>query len=194
MTRSIANNRLAWEDRWTEPSVDQLLKPLNAQRKRQVGLILEELAEWDDIRQEVIWYGPGWNWTIQYKIKATHDLESDILCYIVPKVDSPIVCVPLGDHEIQRLPLKRLNKMIRNGIRVAKCAVSIHWAHWTPSNQTEIAHLIDLLKRKRKAAVTVVVEKPTKAAKAEKSAKAEKAEKPAKANGSSRSKKRTTKK
>lgn len=127
-------------------------------------MVLEELAGWDDLEQKVIWYGPGWNWTIQFQLKAKHDLESDILCYIVPKVDGPMVCVPLSDREIERLPIKRLNKLIRNGIRVAKCAVAIHWAVWSPANQTEVGHVIDLLRRKRKAAVAASAE-PVAAAK-----------------------------
>lgn len=152
MSRTVTT-RLPWENRWVQPSVEQLLKPLTAQRSRLLELIMAEVAEYKAVRQQIVWYGPGWNWTIQYPFVNGKEHETDILCYLVPKVENPVVCVPLSDVEISRIPVRRLNKLIREGIRVSRCAVSIHWATWTPTNQSEVGHLIDLLKRKQKLAL-----------------------------------------
>jgi len=152
MTRAATKTRLPWEDRWSEPSLDDLLDPLNAQRRRQLELVIAELDDYEGLDRQIAWYGPGWFWTIQYRLKTGDVPASDVLCYLVPKVDGPIVCVPLATEEIDGLPMKRLNKMVRNGIRIAKCAVEIHWATWSPNNQSEINHLIDLIKRKYKLA------------------------------------------
>ncbi len=153
MTSTATSTRLPWQDRWNEPTVEQLLKPLNAQRRRLLELIMKEADLCQETEQQIVWYGPGWNWTIQYSFKDKQDsLESDVFCYLVANVETPLVSVPLSDAEIEKLPMRRLNKLIRNGIHNAKCAVAIHWAKWTPTNQTEIAHINDLIKRKYKLA------------------------------------------
>ncbi len=153
MTSTATRTRLPWQNRWDQPTIEQLLKPLIAQRRRLLELIMKEADQYPQVDQQIVWYGPGWNWTIQYAFKDKHDgLESDILCYLVANVETPLVCVPLSDAEIAKLPMRRLNKLIRNSIRIAKCAVTIHWAKWTPTNQTEIAHINDLIKRKYKLA------------------------------------------
>ena len=152
MTRSATAPRLPWEDRWTQPTVDQLLATVDPEPRRVLKTILRELDRHDGVTREVVWYGPGWNWTIQYQFGSATDMATDILCYLVPKQDEPVVCVPLCDQEIQRLPVKRLNRVIRDGIRHAKCAVTVSWATFTPGNEVDAEHLIDLIRRKHKAA------------------------------------------
>jgi hypothetical protein len=49
--------------------------------------------------------------------------------------------------------MRRLNRYIRDSIRLAKRAVDLYWATWTPTAMTEVEHLVDLVKRKRKALV-----------------------------------------
>lgn len=78
---------------------------------------------------------------------ATAMQEALTVCYLVPRLEGPLVCVPLSEQIIADLPFARLSRFIKDGIRVAKCAVSIHWATWTPNNQTEVGLLMDLLKR-----------------------------------------------
>jgi hypothetical protein len=78
---------------------------------------------------------------------ATATQEALTVCYLVPRLEGPLVCVPLSEQTIADLPFARLARFIKDGIRVAKCAVTIHWATWTPNNQTEVGLLMDLLKR-----------------------------------------------
>jgi hypothetical protein len=63
-----------------------------------------------------------------------------------------MVCVPLSDAVLNDLPIARLGKVVRDGIKMAKCAVTIHWATWTPTSQAEALQIIDLLKRRHKNA------------------------------------------
>ena len=117
-------------------------------------MVMEEAEQYGSVEQKVVWYGPGWYWTIQYQFDGSNNGKSGkVLVYLVPNIETPLVCVPLLDEEIGHLPMRRLNKLVRNGIRIAKCAVHVHWATWTPTNQTEIGHINDLIKRKHKLAV-----------------------------------------
>ena len=152
MTRSATAARLPWEDRWTQPTAEQLLKAVNSESRSVLAKIMRALNGYDGVTQQVVWYGPGWNWTIQYQIQVAVDAPTNILCYLVPKRERPVVCVPLRARDINRLPVKRLNRIIREGIRNAKCAVTVSWATFTPSNESDAEHLVDLIKRKHKGA------------------------------------------
>ena len=76
--------------------------------------------------------------------------EMDVMAYFVPNPQTPIFCIPMRQELIAQLPLKRLNRYIREGIRSSKCAVELHWAMWVPTASTEADHLTDLFKRKHK--------------------------------------------
>jgi hypothetical protein len=156
-----AQTRLPWQDRWTRPNLDQLLQPLNHQQRRYFQQLIDQLDGYENVERELIWYGDSWKWTISYVFKTTNTNgrttrrgsdpgEGQILCYLVPKTDQPLVCVPMADEQIQKLPMRRLGKFIRDGIKSAKCAVATHWATWTPTARTETELLGDLLKRKFK--------------------------------------------
>lgn len=150
MTSNTLSPRLPWQDRWTQPTVKQLLDPLNAQHRRVFEQLMEDIQKLDKVEFSPRWYGPSWHWTLDYRITPVGSKEPVTLCFLVPKVGSPITCVPLTDEQIEALPIRRLNKVVRDGIKSAKCAVSLHWATWTPNNLTETGHLIDLIKRKHK--------------------------------------------
>lgn len=152
-------NKLApWQDRWSKPSVKQLLSSLNAQHRKAFEQMLHSIDEMDGARCEVTWYGPAWKWTIH--ITDDHQTPStpptqpaspdaSTLCYLVPALETPMICVPLEKGVIDRLPLPRLSKFIRDGVNAAKHAVAIHWATWNASTAGEAVQLVDLIQRRR---------------------------------------------
>ncbi len=165
-----------WLDRWTKPTLAQLLDPLKVHNRRQFDRLIAALATFDDIDQTIMWYGPSWKWSLQYtytpalcaedepsvtrgkgrtgRTRRTSQTESqtETLCYLVPRLEMPLVCVPLTNEMVEMLSHKRLSGFVRDGVRVAKCAVDTHWATWTPNSEAECEHLMDLLKRKMKFA------------------------------------------
>jgi hypothetical protein len=181
MTTTAIAQRLAWHDRWTTPKESDLLDCLKFHHKRNLVKIMESLDSVEDVERSLIWYGPSWKWTFQYTQvmlriatrlrnpspssfragQQSGDGRGDSLCYVVPDCIMPLVCVPLRTQMIETLPMKRLSRFIRDGIRTAKCAVEIHWAIWTPISETETGMILELIRRKRefnlapaKAAIT----------------------------------------
>jgi hypothetical protein len=176
MTHSAVQNRLAWDDRWSQPSLEQLLHPLKVQPRRLFDQILGKVTGLSNVDRSIIWYGPSWKWTIYYTLPASSlvhlppissngssaggasaaastsaagkNSEPETLCYLVPNHQNPLICVPLSDAVIDRLPLKRLNRFVREAIASSKCAVSIHWAIFSPTTLAETGYLVDLIERK----------------------------------------------
>ena len=140
-----------WEDRWNEPSIEELLKPFQENMRKVVDLLREQLDQLENVEAEVRWHGMAWKWTIQYSLTQDVDPDRTPMCYVVPNPEGLIVSIPMSEEVIATLPMRRLNRYIRDAVRSSKRAETLHWATWTPTAMTEVEHLIDLVKRKRKA-------------------------------------------
>ena len=154
MARKKANitysKPLPWADRWTEPTVEQLYEALKPHHRKVFDAVLEHLDGLDEAQQSLVWYGPSWKWTIQYSHAANEEDDPNQLCYIVCNPELPQVVVPMSEAFVDALPMRRLNRFIRETVRAAKCAVSISWGLFTPASAAEAAHLNELIDRKLK--------------------------------------------
>ncbi len=150
MVRNTPANRSPWEDRWSQPTAEQLLATLKPHHTKLLGLISEHLLSLEGVRSEVIWYGTAWKWTVSFPLTDSRGRQLDTLCHLVPNRELPLVSVPMSVSFIEHLPMKRLKKYVRDGIRGGRFAVAIHWASWTPNNQADVLCLADLFKRKHK--------------------------------------------
>ena len=142
----------AWEDRWNPPTLDALLAEQKEQHQHLLRHLLDRMAEFEGVEMEIVYHGLAWKWTLEYTLRddvASADVP-DPLAYFVPDPEAPFLCIPLREEHIDQLPLKRLNRYVRDSIRSAKCAVSVHWCKWNPTAMTEVEHLLDLFKRKHK--------------------------------------------
>jgi len=153
-TSPVYEVKTPWEDRWAKPELEQLLAPLDEQRRKVVDILIELIKSFDGVALSVIWHGTAWKWTLQFSLYDTDGNLIDTLAYLVPKPEVPVLCVPLRAKTVEKLPLKRLNRYVRDSIRVSKRAVDIYWAVWTPSAVTETDHLRDLIKRCHKIMMT----------------------------------------
>lgn len=138
-----------WEDRWTTPTLDQLLGLVEVNRRKLIQTLIDRIGGYEGIESELIWHGVSWRWTLQFTL-SVGSAGPQPFAYVVPNPEAPLICIPMSSQEIDRLPMKRLNRFIRDGIRSAKCAVETHWCKWTPTAGTEVEHLSDLIKRLHK--------------------------------------------
>jgi hypothetical protein len=164
MASQAFTHRAPWADRWSQPRLEQLLSPLKSHHRRVFDHLMEYVDGLEGAQQSLLWYGPAWKWTIHYTLPVPptnghKPTERTTFLYLVPRVESPTVCVPLSESMIAELPLPRLSKFVRDGIKMAKCAVTIHWATWTPSQLAEATQIIDLLKRRHKLSLPAAAEK-----------------------------------
>ena len=150
MNKAALTKRPAWEDRWTEPTAEQLLEMLKEPVRKAVQWLIEETHQLSGVEQRVRWFGTAWKWTIELTFTDAEGNDLGVLAYIVPSPETPVISIPLQRDVVDELPMRRLNKYIREGIRSAKCAVELHWAVWTPTSRSDAEHLYDLVKRKHR--------------------------------------------
>jgi len=139
-----------WENRWSEPTADQLMDNVIADRRSYITELRKYLHELERFEEVVQWCGAGWHWSMIYRVPGGEDTANDTFAYIVPRPEEPLFCIPLTDDVMDKLPIRRLNRTVRENLRSAKKGISLHWATWTPNMNTEVEHLKDLLKRKNK--------------------------------------------
>jgi hypothetical protein len=140
----------AWQDRWTHPTVKQVLAALNAQHRRCAERFVDQVTQLPGVTQSMIWYGPSWRWTVQFMLASNKDPRGEPLCYLVPGDDRPTAHVPLTEDFVAVLPLRRLSKFVRDGVKAAKRAVEISWANWPLDSDTDAKLVLDLVTRKHK--------------------------------------------
>jgi len=127
-----------------------LLDAVPEHHQTSIHQLVEGLDGFEELQRGISWYGEAWKWTVEYTIGSSDGGESQTVCYVVPNVTTPVVCVPLDAIVLEKLPIRRLARVIREGIRSAKCAVTIYWAIWHPTTKVEAEGLTDLVKRKIK--------------------------------------------
>ncbi|BAM04255.1 hypothetical protein [Phycisphaera mikurensis] len=152
-----------WTNRWAPPTDEELLSNLTGNTENHVRNLIQRVEDAaPGIQRKVIWHGMSWRWTIQFtspSILGYNDASDqedepgrDLLYTIVPNPLEVLVVIPLRPEHLEHLPIRRLNRYIRDGIRNAKWAVDLRWVKWIPTANTEVEHLLDLLKRKAKIA------------------------------------------
>ena len=130
MSRTSASNRLAWADRWSQPSLPLVLDPLKSQQRKIVNALLDQLGQLDRVERSIIWYGAslevdhslrGW---LPPPLRATSSrfqgdmgIEPSTLCYLVPKDRAALYLRPPERRRDPRtLPMTLLHsKFIRDG-------------------------------------------------------------------------------
>ncbi|MDX1681493.1 MAG: hypothetical protein R3336_00100 [Phycisphaeraceae bacterium] len=144
-------NRLPWEERWHRPTMQRLTERLAQHHERAFNTIINRFESLDTVDIDLVWYGPSWRWTIAVSARpAEADPEGEdggVLFYAICNPEGPMLVVPMEEPFVQSLPIRKIHKYVRDGVALAKQAVSIHWGDWTPNNQTEARHIIDLLER-----------------------------------------------
>jgi hypothetical protein len=136
-----------WQNRWHEPATEELLQPLKAHYRRVFENLTAEMETGGQVRIDRIYYQATWNWTIVLQLLDENGERTATLCYLVPRIENPQVSVPIPAAVLEQLPIRKLNRYVRDAIASSKCAVSIHWVSFSPTTQAEVGHITDLLRR-----------------------------------------------
>jgi hypothetical protein len=148
MLGSMSKVRLAWMDRFRAPSVSELFAPFN----KQVCAILEHararMLAVDGVKEEVSWQGV-WRWTLVYRIPGEGERG---WAYLVPDPAKPRLALPVMDELIAELPMKKLSRVIRDGLAHAPTVDGVRWAQWEVQSRTQADEILSLAQLKLNAA------------------------------------------
>ncbi|MEM9295115.1 MAG: hypothetical protein AAGA57_04865 [Planctomycetota bacterium] len=154
MAKPGIRTRIPWEDQWNAPTLDQLWADQKESHAKALASFTEGALKFDGVESRLAWHGEAWRWTLELNLPALDlggkEADQMSMAYIVPRPETPEVAVPLSPAFLEAIPMRRINRFVREPIRSARQAVEMHWGLFTPSAQTEVDHLLDLFKRKHK--------------------------------------------
>lgn len=145
MGYSLKKTRLAWEDQFRIPTLDELRNHYPKQLGNLISLARERFLAFEGIEEEIVWQGLPWRWTLTYRCPED---PTRAWAYLVPDPEKPKISMPLTQEMVGALPMRRLKKYVRDGVVFARRVENVYWATWEVTNRVQLDEVLDLAKRK----------------------------------------------
>lgn len=133
---SSSKPRAAWEDRFRRPTVDEVLEALNKQLLSLAESWRERMSETPGVREELSWQGIPFRWTLVYRN------ESRPIAYLVPQPVKAYIAIPIAADAVNRLPLRKLSKPVRDSLGAASLVNGQYWAQWDLVSKAQLDELM----------------------------------------------------
>ena len=137
----MANTATSWNDRFSRPGESDLLSGLNRDDRRLIERVITKCEGIGANARCVLWQGIPWRWTIQLSLG-----NGKTLLFVIPEPGRPQLAVPLDAADLDRLPMRRLSKSIRDGILNARTVESTLWPEWELTSNTQVDELMTLIR------------------------------------------------
>lgn len=145
MGYSLKKTRLAWEDQFRIPTLDDLRNHYPKQLGNLISLARERFLQFEGVEEEILWQGLPWRWTLTYSCPED---PTRAWAYLVPDPEKPKISMPLTQDMVAALPMRRLKKFVRDGVLLARRVENVYWATWEITNRAQLDEVLDLAKRK----------------------------------------------
>ena len=143
------HGRIAWEDRFSEPTVARLREELPYPAARLFDKFRRRLLELDQIKETFSWHGPCWRWTIEFH--TSHSAEP--LALVIPSPPDLQLAIPLDRDFARSLPVRRMKRAVRDGLELAQDPFDTHWGVWSVQSAALLDDLLELIDLKLKASI-----------------------------------------
>jgi hypothetical protein len=138
---TMANTAMIWSNRFTEPSEADLLAGLTREFRRLIERVYSKCDAIDAGERRVLWYGVPWRWTIEIALR-----DGGPLAFVIAEPGRPQLTVPLDATDLDRLPMRRLSKGVREGILGARAVGNMLWPEWELTSNTQVDELMILVR------------------------------------------------
>lgn len=137
MTATSPRDRIAWEDRFRTPKLDELLGAFNRQTLPCVELARSLLQSLPGAREELAWQGVPWRWTLTYWLPGSDRAAA----FLVLEPNKPRLAFPISGETLGRLNPRKMSKSIRDGIVLASEVGGVRWACWELTGKAFVTEL-----------------------------------------------------
>lgn len=140
-------DRIAWEDRFRTPTLEQLRAPLNKQLQGAFDAARERLLDLEGLSEGILWRGIPWRWTVAFSTAE----ERDCWAYLVAQPARPYLVLPVSIEVLSKLPVRRLSKFVREGILHAACVAGVYWPQWDIQTKGQVEDVMAVVAMKHAA-------------------------------------------
>lgn len=133
------------EDRFREPTIEQLRAGLHEDARDAFDRLRTHLAALDDVSESLGWHGGTWGWCLEYRAPG----EDDPMAMLAAMPEDPQLVMPLDPTFVETLPVRRLKRGVRDGLDLGLEPFDVPWAIWSIHPPNLLDELSDLLDRRR---------------------------------------------
>ena len=136
----------SWNDKFRQPCEDELRAGLSKPLQLVFDDARQRLIQLEPGSETLVWQGVPWRWTFVYATDG--GAESRAFAYVIPDPARLQICVPLSNEIVERLPLKRMKKSIRDGVVFARHVAGVSWPTWDIPTKGALDEVFELIARK----------------------------------------------
>ncbi len=137
-------SRSPWKDRFTEPTIDQLLAGLGAEERSLIDAARAMLGAFERIGESVQWQGVAWRWAMTF----AHPGDERAWAFLIPNPERPEIAVPMTGEFLETLNFQRMRKFLRDELVHARCVRGVYWPSWELVSTTQLDELKTVIKKK----------------------------------------------
>jgi len=147
MAETTYKKQSSWEDRFQMPTSDQMREDLAEKPLALIDTARAHILALADLTEQVTWQGLPWRWTVCYDSPLD---DTRALVHLVLNPNAPELAMTFTADMVERLPMKRLKKHVRDGVLLGRQVAGVYWSSWELANKTQLQDLLDLVTRKHK--------------------------------------------
>lgn len=137
------HGRIAWEDRFSQPTVPGLREELPLPAAKLFDQLRQRVLDLDGIKETFSWRGPCWRWTVEFHTACS----PEPLALVIPSPTDLQLAIPLDREFTRSLPVRRMKRAVRDGLELAQDPFDTRWGVWSLQSEgllEDLQELIDL--------------------------------------------------
>ncbi len=142
----VPRSRTVWEDRFRTPTFEQLRDLSNKQIAGVFDAARAKLRVVPEVRESVAWLGLPWRWCLEYRLNLDPQRAWAVL---VMQPNKPGIAIPLPAPVLSKVPLAKLPRSVREGLRAASSIAGVFWPCWECLGKTQVDEVMQVLEMKR---------------------------------------------
>jgi hypothetical protein len=145
MAKATRRYRAAWEDRFAEPTWEDLSAGLPKELHKLCERLRQTILGERSMKEQVRWCGLPWRWSLTFLGNKRDDLA---WAYLVPNPESPALGIPLPAELAHTMEQDTDSRRIRDTLTGAKRSSGVAWSSWPLSTPDELEDALTVITRK----------------------------------------------
>lgn len=140
-------SRIAWQDRFERPEEEQWLEHYNAQLRGVFTATRERLLGLGEMTERMDWMGAPWHWCLLINPADLPEERDRSWAYLTPAPEAPLLIMPVDLRMVDRLPMRRIKKHVRECVAKGKTVGQVTYAEWAISAKTQLEDIMEMVNR-----------------------------------------------
>jgi hypothetical protein len=145
MAKATRRYRAAWEDRFNEPTWDDLCAGFSSELQQLCEELRRHILDVRGLKEQVRWCGLPWRWSLTFLSSKRDELA---WAYLVPNPETPAVGLPLAADLAEAIAGDADSRRLRDAVSDAKRTNGCVWLNYPVSSRDELEDVLIVVNRK----------------------------------------------